>query len=228
MSPLAIGPGKFQLEDVRPALSLCTHLIYGFAGIKSDTFEVVPLNPNLDTGAGYSYYKLATQLKRSFPELKVYLSIGGNADPEDETHKYLVVVSLASLFLRHLRTGRGPVDLRPLEKWSSAWNHFQTETSEARSKFINSVNRLLNDYDFDGIDLAWQFPPVKVKKQRGTFGSLWHGIKKTFGYGKFKDDKEQEHRDGFTILVRDLKAQLRPKMKALTVAVLPHVNNSGQ
>nr|XP_034185610.1 chitinase-like protein Idgf4 isoform X2 [Osmia lignaria] len=186
------GPGKFQLEDVRSALSLCTHLIYGFAGIKSDTFEVVPLNPNLDTGAGYSYYKLATQLKKSFPELKVYLSIGGNADPEDETHKYLVV----------------------------------TETSEARSKFINSVNRLFNDYDFDGIDLAWQFPPVKVKKQRGTFGSLWHGIKKTFGYGKFKDDKEDEHRDGFTILVRDLKAQLRPRMKALTIAVLPHINNS--
>ncbi|XP_003702512.1 imaginal disc growth factor 4 isoform X2 [Megachile rotundata] len=186
------GPGKFQLDDVRPALSLCTHLIYGFAGIKSETYEVVPLNPNLDTGAGYSYYKLATQLKKSFPELKVYLSIGGNADPDDEVHKYLVL----------------------------------TETSEGRSKFINSVNRLFNDYDFDGIDLAWQFPPVKVKKERGTFGSIWHKVKKTFGYGKFKDDKEQEHRDGFTIMVRDLKAQLRPRMKALTVTVLPHVNNS--
>lgn len=107
--------------------------------------------------------------------------------------------------------------------------HFprQTETSEARSKFINSVNRILNDHDFDGIDLGWQFPPVKVKKNRGTWGSLWHGIKKTFGYGKFKDDKEQEHRDGFTILVRDLKTQLRPKGKALTLTVLPHINASG-
>ena len=186
------GPGKFQLDDVRSALSLCTHLIYGFAGIRPETFEVIPLNPNLDTGAGYSYYRLTTQLKKAFPELKVYLSIGGNADPEDETHKYLAV----------------------------------TETSESRSKFINSVNRLLSDYDFDGIDLAWQFPPVKVKKHRSTFGSLWHGVKKTFGYGKFKDDKEQEHRDGFTILVRDLKAQLRPKVKDLTVTVLPHVNSS--
>ncbi|XP_043523463.1 chitinase-like protein EN03 isoform X1 [Frieseomelitta varia] len=186
------GPGKFQLDDVRSALSLCTHLVYGFAGISADSFEVVPLNPTLDTGVGYSYYKLATQLKRTFPELKVYLGIGGNADPNDDTHKYLVL----------------------------------TETAESRSKFINSVNRLLNDYDFDGIDLAWQFPTVKVKKQRGTFGSLWHGLKKTFGYGKFKDDKELEHRDGFTILVRDLKAQLRPRMKALTVTVLPHVNSS--
>ncbi|KAI4483190.1 hypothetical protein M0804_008245 [Polistes exclamans] len=186
------GPGKFQIEDVRPALSLCTHLIYGFAGINPDTFEVIPLNPNLDTGAGYAYYRLSTQLKKSFPDLKVYLGIGGNADPYEDTHKYLTL----------------------------------TETSEARSKFINSVNRMLTDYDFDGIDLGWQFPPVKVKKNRGALSSFWHGIKKTFGYGKFKDEKEQEHRDGFTILVRDLKTQLRPKGKALTLTVLPHINSS--
>lgn len=186
------GPGKFQVEDVNPALSLCTHLVYGYAGINAETFEVVPLNPSLDTGAGYAYYRLATQLKRTAPDLKIYLSIGGNADPYEETHKYLTL----------------------------------TETSEARTKFINSVNRILNDYSFDGIDLAWQFPPTKVKKNRGTWGSIWHGIKKTFGYGKFKDDKEQEHRDGFTILVRDLKTQFRPKGKSLTVTVLPHVNAS--
>lgn len=187
-----LKPGKFEIEDVQPALPLCTHLVYGFAGINAETFEVISLTPNLDTGAGYAYYRLATQLKRSYPDLKIYLSIGGNADPYEETHKYLTL----------------------------------TETSEARTKFINSVNRLLNDYDFDGIDLAWQFPPVKVKKNRGTFGSIWHGIKKTFGYGKFKDEKETEHRDGFTILVRDLKAQLRQRSKALTVTVLPHINSS--
>ncbi|XP_011633966.1 chitinase-like protein Idgf4 isoform X3 [Pogonomyrmex barbatus] len=185
------GPAKFQIEDVRLALSLCTHLIYGYAHINSD-FEIVPGSPSLDTGSGYSYYRLATQLKRSFPDLKVYLSVGGNSDPYDEEHKYLVL----------------------------------TETSEGRTKFINSVNRLLNDYDFDGIDLAWQFPPVKPKKNRGTFSSIWHGIKKKLGYGKFKDEKEQEHRDGFTILVRDLKTQLRPRFKALTLTVLPHVNAS--
>ncbi|KAG7212241.1 hypothetical protein KM043_012572 [Ampulex compressa] len=160
--------------------------------ITSENFEVIPLNPTLDTGAGYSYYRLATQLKRTFPDLKIYLGIGGNADPEEDTHKYLTL----------------------------------TETSEGRTKFINSVQRLLNDYDFDGIDLAWQFPPTRVKKNRSTLGSIWHGLKKTFGGGKFKDDKEQEHRDGFTILVRDLKTQLRPRLKALTVTVLPHVNSS--
>ena len=94
--PLAIlfaGPGKFLVEDLRPALALCTHLVYGWAGINAADHEVIPLNPSLDTGAGYSFYRLVTQLKRSFPDLKVYLSIGGNADPYEDTHKYLTVVS---------------------------------------------------------------------------------------------------------------------------------------
>lgn len=105
---------------------------------------------------------------------------------------------------------------------------YQTEAPETRTKFINSVGRLLSDYEFDGIDLGWQFPPVKVKKERGTFSSIWHKVKKTFGYGKFKDEKEKEHRDGFTILVRDLKNQLRARNKELTLTVLPHVNSSGK
>lgn len=85
----------------------------------------------------------------------------------------------------------------------------------------------MSDYEFDGVDLGWQFPEVKVKKERGTFGSFWHKVKKTFGYGKFKDEKEEEHRNGFTALVRDLKNQLRARNKALTLTVLPHVNSSG-
>lgn len=186
------GAGKFNIDDLKPALGMCTHLVYGFAGIKADTFEAVPLRPDLDTGAGYGFYKGVTQMKRIFPDLKVYLSIGGNADPYEDTHKYLTLV----------------------------------ETPEARTKFINSAIRLLNEYDFDGVDLAWQFPPVRVAKKRGTLGSIWHGIKSTFGYGKFKDEKEEEHRNGFTNLVRDLKPQLRPRNKALTLTVLPHVNAS--
>ena len=104
-SNIFLGPGKFQLDDVQSALSLCTHLIYGFAGINAETFEVVPLKPSLDTGVGYSYYKLVTQLKRTFPNLKIYLGIGGNADPDDETHKYLVLVSIYTLFFYETRFG---------------------------------------------------------------------------------------------------------------------------
>ncbi|KAK0167192.1 hypothetical protein PV327_004623 [Microctonus hyperodae] len=186
------GPGQVKLEDVSQALGFCTHLIYGFAGVDPVSFEAISLNPTLDTGAGHAFFRLVPQFKRNYPDLKVLLSIGGNADPYEETHKYLVL----------------------------------TETPEARTKFINSVVRLLSEYDFDGVDLAWQFPTVKVKKDSGALKKFWHGVKKVFGYGKFKDEKEEEHRTGFTNLVRDLKTQLRPKNKALTLTILPHVNAS--
>ena len=84
------------------------------------------------------------------------------------------------------------------------------------------------DYDFDGIDLAWQFPAAKVKKDRGILGSIWHGIKNAVSYGNFKDKKAAEHRDGFTNLVRALRADLRLRLKDLTLTVLPHVNITGE
>lgn len=86
------GPAKFEINDLNPALSLCTHLVYGYAGIDANTFEAIPLTPALDTGAGYGFYRLVTQLKKTHPDLRVYLSIGGNADPYEETHKYLKLV----------------------------------------------------------------------------------------------------------------------------------------
>ncbi|XP_012252132.2 chitinase-like protein Idgf4 [Athalia rosae] len=186
------GPAKFQIDDIRPAFSLCTHIVYASARINAETQEVVSGNPHLDTGAGYAFYRLINQMKRIPDGPKVLISIGGNDDPYEETHKYLTL----------------------------------TETNEARAKFVNSIERLLNDYEFDGVDLAWQFPEVKVKKNRGAIGSFFHGVKNLFGYGKFKDTKEVEHRDGFTILVRDLKNRLRTRGKLLTLTVLPHVNSS--
>ncbi|KAG7212246.1 hypothetical protein KM043_012576 [Ampulex compressa] len=185
------GLGKFEINDVEPALSLCTDLVYGYAGINAENFEVISLNPKLDTGASYAYYRLVTYLRKSFPNLKIYLGIGGNADPEDKTNKYLKL----------------------------------TESSEHRTKFVNSVQRLLEEYDFDGIDLAWQFPPPAMPKKL-FFTRLWRiflrKIKKFFGMGQFEDKRFLEHRDGFTILVRELKTQLELKQKALTVTVLPH------
>ncbi|KAF7987648.1 hypothetical protein HCN44_003511 [Aphidius gifuensis] len=185
-----LGAGKFKLDDLKPALEVCTHLVYGFAGIEAGTFKAISLHPSIDTGAGFGFYKQVTQLKRTYPAIKFYLSIGGNDDPYEETHKYLTLL----------------------------------ESKDARNEFIKSVSIMLNEYDFDGVDLAWQFPPVKYAKKRNAFVSFWHKIKKTFGYGNFHDEKEEEHKTGFTNLVRDLKGQLRTKNKDLTITVLPHVN----
>ncbi|XP_063224307.1 chitinase-like protein EN03 [Bacillus rossius redtenbacheri] len=101
------------------------------------------------------------------------------------------------------------------------------ENSDTRTAFINSAKMLVKQNGFDGLDLAWQFPETNVKKQRSTLGSIWHSIKQTLGYGRdYVDEKQAEHRSGFTALVRDLKAALRPDNLLLTVAVLPNVNAS--
>lgn len=178
--------------DLEPALPFCTHLVYGYASIQADTFKMIPLNENLDVDSSHYNYRSITNMKAKFPQLKVLLSLGGDADVEDSA-KYNLLL----------------------------------ESPQARTAFVNSGVLLADQHGFDGIDLAWQFPRVKPKKIRGGWGTFWHGVKKTFGTTPV-DDKEAEHREGFTALVRDLKAALALKPnKELSITVLPNVNASG-
>lgn len=79
--------------DLDPALSFCTHLIYGYAGIQPDTYKMVPLNENLDIDRAHDNYRTITNFRSKYPGLKVLLSVGGDADTED-ANKYNLLVSL--------------------------------------------------------------------------------------------------------------------------------------
>jgi len=85
------GLGKLTVADLEPALSFCTHLVYGSAGINAADNKLQSLNVGLDLDQGKGHYRIITQLKRKFPGLKVLLSIGGGVDndPEADTNKYL-------------------------------------------------------------------------------------------------------------------------------------------
>nr|CAD7449217.1 unnamed protein product [Timema bartmani] len=186
------GAGKLLASDLEPALSYCTHLVYGYAKIDETTFKLTSLDEPLDLDSGRSNYHAVTNLKKRFPGLHVLLAVGGPADIQD-VEKYLTLL----------------------------------ETQESRTAFQNSARTLIRQYGFDGLDLAWQFPEIRVKKERGTFGSIWHKIKKTFGYGhNHVDEKELEHRNGFTTLVKDLKTSFKVDGLLVTAAVLPNVNAS--
>ena len=86
------GTGKFEAPtDLEPALSTCTHLVYGFAVIDGATNKLVPLDEYQELDSGKGYYRAVTNLKKRYPGLNILLSVGGNADPEKE--KYLTIVS---------------------------------------------------------------------------------------------------------------------------------------
>jgi chitinase len=64
------------------------------------------------------------------------------------------------------------------------------ETSQSRIAFINSAYDIVKSYNFDGIDLAYEFPKIKPKKIRSSFGSAFYSFKKVIGAaGKPVDEK---------------------------------------
>ncbi|XP_055857827.1 chitinase-like protein Idgf4 isoform X1 [Episyrphus balteatus] len=100
------------------------------------------------------------------------------------------------------------------------------EASVNRMAFINSAHALVKTYNFDGIDLGWQFPPNKPKKIRGSIGKFWKGFKKIFSGDSVLDEKAEEHKEEFTALVRELKNAFRPEGFSVSLTVLPNVNSS--
>lgn len=122
------------VQDLEPALPFCSHLIYGFAGIDPATNKIRSLNEPLDIGRGH--YRTITHLKQKYSNLKILLSIGGNADTNNDIYPQVL------------------------------------ESSAARITLINSIYTQVKTYDFDGVDLAWQFRPNKPKRIRSSVGKL--------------------------------------------------------
>lgn len=188
---IKIGSGKFTEKDLTPAIPLCTHLVYGYAGIDPNTNKLVSLHPHLDLDNGKGHYRTITNLKRLNPTMKVLLGVGGNADPNREVYLTLL------------------------------------ENHDAQTAFINSAYNLVKTYEFDGLDLAWQFPSNKPKRIRSGLGSFWYSVKKTVGAaGKPLDENAEVHKNGFARLIRETKNAFRHDNYILSVSVNPNTNAS--
>lgn len=90
---------KVGAEELKPALSFCTHLVYGYVGIDDSKYKAKSLDPKLDlpeskdVKGGKGNFKAITALKKIYPSLTILLSVGGNADVDDP-EKYLTAVSI--------------------------------------------------------------------------------------------------------------------------------------
>lgn len=71
------GAGQFNLEDLEP--SLCTHLVYSFAGLDEGSNSIKSLDPwqDLEKDYGKKGYRRIVALKERYPHLKVTIAIGG-------------------------------------------------------------------------------------------------------------------------------------------------------
>ncbi|XP_046992107.1 chitinase-like protein Idgf4 [Schistocerca americana] len=144
---------------------------------------------------------------------------------EDEHTTYTNIVALRRRFpsLKILLSiGGGAADTDSREKFFEL-----LESDEHRTTFVSSAKSLLKQHGFDGIDIAWEFPKNKAKKDRGTFGSIWHGIKKAVGAAhSHTDEKADEHKSQFSALIRELRTSLRNENALLTLSVIPYINQS--
>ncbi|XP_075152628.1 chitinase-like protein Idgf3 [Haematobia irritans] len=184
------GPAKFSIPDLETAVQFCTHLVYGFAGINAETFEVMSLNTDRDLQR--RHFATVTALRERFPNTKFLLGVGGDKDLQNP-EKYVNL----------LEAGR-----------------------EKQSKFVNSARDVLRTYNFDGLDLAFQFPRNKPRKVHSDVGQAWKSFKKLFTGDFVVDEKASEHKEEFSDLVKDLKAAFVPYNMILALTVLPNVNSS--
>jgi len=71
------GAGKYDVEQIDP--NLCTHIVFGFAGLHKSEYKIYSLDPwnELDDNWGKGAFKRFCKLKEQNPELKAILAIGG-------------------------------------------------------------------------------------------------------------------------------------------------------
>ncbi|CAH1114301.1 unnamed protein product [Psylliodes chrysocephalus] len=141
-------------------------------------------------------YRLVTDLKRRYPKLKVLLSVGGNDDV----------------------TGSG-------DELNVKYRNILESTTH-RLAFVNSAHTLIKGYDFDGLDLAWEFPETKPKKIKTGLKKAWNSFKSVFAGEHVVDANAEQHKEQFTALVKELKAAFRPDNLKLSLTVLPNVNST--
>lgn len=99
---------------------------------------------------------------------KKVISLNANQDLDQGKGLYRLTTQLKRKFpgLKVLLGVGGDAQGEP-DKWLTL-----LESSTSRISFINSAYDLIKTYDFDGLDLAYEFPKIKAKKIRSSVGEF--------------------------------------------------------
>jgi len=150
-------PYKFRPEHI--VADKLTHLNYATAMIHSQTFEIIHFEDNdvSNWGTGSSWnvpchrqagwcqkgqYEQVNDLKQTYPRLKTLISIGGwifNSKPSVDAE-----------------------NTRRLRRKDPTWDEFifsnMVSDAASREKFVKSAIQFCRNWNFDGVDLDWEYP----------------------------------------------------------------------
>jgi len=160
------GSGKFDPEDIDHRI--CTHIIYGFAVLDSNTLLMKSHDPYADMSDGYSgkdMYRKVTEFKKH--GIKVTLALGGWNDSKGDKYSRLVNNPAArAKFIEHAIKFIEKHDFDGLDldwEYPSCW---QTECKEERYKdkaaFTAWVRELSDAFKPRGLLLSAAVSPSKT------------------------------------------------------------------
>ena len=84
---LRSGDGKFLPENINA--SLCSHVVYAFSKLDSESLSMVPSGPRTDLDQRF-YQRVTDFVKNNNPDAKVLLSLGGWSDSSGDKYSRLV------------------------------------------------------------------------------------------------------------------------------------------
>ncbi|KAL1463267.1 hypothetical protein WDU94_015034 [Cyamophila willieti] len=213
LAAMSNGPLKNGPEELLPALDKCTHLIYQDTQI-SKAFEIQSLRPDIDTEIGLDLYRKITDLKNQFPKLKILISISSaeNLEGQQEIHRCVYMqkdVKIESI-------EKSCVD-QTVENLRRSLNMvLGLHENSLQEKLVNSVELFLRKHNFDGVNLAWVFPPNANKPDKIKTSAT--------PPPSVVDPDPEKSRIGFGKLVDLMSNRLRPANLLTTVMVIPHVD----
>lgn len=136
--------GKFLPEDVDT--DLCTHVLYGFAVLDGSQLTIKSHDPWADIDNSKRSLSFPRCIFHNLPPLVVWLT------GEFSVEFYERVVALKAKGIKVLVAIGGWNDSAD-DKYSRLVN-----SASARRRFVENVLAFIEKYEFDGLDLDWEYP----------------------------------------------------------------------
>jgi len=165
------GQGKFDVGFLEPALQFCTHLIYRSAGVNAANYKLVPLNEHFDITK--DQYRKVTELKRRYPTLRVFLSVGGNDDDKDN-EKYLTLLESVDHRIAFVNSAHTITKAYGFDGIDLAWQFPTNKPKKIRGKISSFFHGIKKKIAGESVQ------DEKVEEHKEQFTALVRELKNVF------------------------------------------------